>query len=54
LFEPGNAEELATILQRLYEETHLLAQLKKNVQPPRTMKDVAQDATQMYQKLLNE
>lgn len=53
LFEPGNAKELANILDRLYKSPEFLNQLKENVRSPRTMKEVATDAINLYKHLKN-
>lgn len=51
LFEPGNSQELATILHNIVRDRSLLQTLKQNVCPPRTMKHVAQDTLTLYQAL---
>lgn len=51
LFEPGNSQELASILHNIVSDRTLLQRLKQNVRPPRTMKHVAQDTLALYQTL---
>jgi glycosyltransferase involved in cell wall biosynthesis len=51
LFEPGNSQELARIIQRLLEEPSLLQQLQNNVKAPRNMSDLAKDTLEMYKEL---
>ena len=52
LFEPGNNQELSSILQRLVIEKSLRQKLKANVQRPRTMANLAEDTLTMYEKLI--
>ncbi len=52
LFTSGNSSELRQCLSRLLEEKGLLERLRSNIQPPRTMQDVAADLEQLYLKLL--
>ena len=51
LFEPGNSQELAEIIQRLINKPELIQKLKANVQPPRTMADLARDTLALYKEL---
>ena len=53
LFSAGNSLELRQCLSRLLEEKGLLATLRNNIQPPRTMRDVTADMEQLYLKLLS-
>lgn len=52
LFENGNLESLLAVLQRIIEEKDLLAQLRENVKPPRSMDDVGGDMYNIYKGLL--
>ena len=52
LFEPGNSQELSSILQRLVTEKSLMQKLKANVQHPRTMTNLAEDTLTMYETLI--
>lgn len=51
LFEPGNSNELASLIKNLINDPTKLKYLRKNVHPPRRMADVAADVFALYQKL---
>jgi glycosyltransferase involved in cell wall biosynthesis len=48
LFEPGNAQELAQLLENLLKDSSLLIKLKENVKPPRNSTDFTQDMINLY------
>jgi glycosyltransferase involved in cell wall biosynthesis len=52
LFEPGNAQALAQILENLLYDLSLLINLKKNVKPPRNTHDFTQDMMNLYSQLM--
>lgn len=52
LFEPNSAEHLRAALVRLANEPGLLERLRQGIQPPRTMRQVAEDADAMYREML--
>ena len=51
LFEPGNSQELAVIIECLINKPELIQKLQANVQPPRTMADLARDTLALYKEL---
>jgi glycosyltransferase involved in cell wall biosynthesis len=51
LFEPGNAQELAQLLENLLKDSSLLIKLKENVKPPRNSTDFTQDMINLYSQL---
>jgi glycosyltransferase involved in cell wall biosynthesis len=51
LFKAGDAKELAGVIRRLLEDRGLLARLKSNIRPQRSMADVAVDMTKIYTNL---
>lgn len=51
LFEPGDSQELVKIIKNFIQNPDYLQFLKKNVQPPRTMGNVAQETLLLYQEL---
>jgi glycosyltransferase involved in cell wall biosynthesis len=51
LFEPGNAQALAQILERLLDDSYLLPKLKENVKPPRNSINFTQDMIDLYTQL---
>ncbi|MBK4728699.1 glycosyltransferase [Oxynema sp. CENA135] len=53
LFEPGNSQELAAILERFVCDREQLKRLKANVKAHRTMADVARDSLNLYRRLKN-
>lgn len=52
LFEPGNAQALAQILETLLEDSSLLTRLKKNVKPPKNSTIFTQEIMNMYHQLV--
>ena len=53
LFESGNANDLSIKIQRFYLEPDLYQNLRKNIKPNRTMKEVAEDTLILYNKILS-
>ena len=51
LFEPGNCQELAVIIEGIVKDRDLLERLRFNVNPPRSMADVARETLALYQEL---
>lgn len=54
LFPPGDAQALATILERLHREPALLRQLQSNIRPTRLMSEHLSDVQRIYQEVLQE
>jgi len=52
LFEPGNSDQLAAVIEELVESKFLLEKLKANVNHPKTMSALAQDILHLYQSLV--
>ncbi len=49
LFKSGDADELAELLKRFAQNPEELRSLRKDIQPPRTFKEVAEDMEKVYQ-----
>ncbi len=51
LFEPGSAAQLRDSILRLVNEPGLLDSLRSHIEPPRTMREVAEDMVKLYQSI---
>jgi len=54
LFPPSNSKQLSLIIKRLVENTDEVLKMKRNIQTPRTMEDVAIDMSELYSEMINE
>jgi len=52
LFPPGNSKQLSLIIKRLAENADEVLKMKRNIQAPRTMEDVAREMSDCYNILI--
>jgi glycosyltransferase involved in cell wall biosynthesis len=54
LFEPGNADELASLINDIAEEPEIIQRLSENIQSPRRLEEEALDYENLYTELVRQ
>ena len=54
LFEAGNPRELARLIKKIYNDPQVINRLRESIPAVRTMKDVASDMDNLYQRIYNK
>jgi len=54
LFEAANSRELAGLIKKIYDDPRIIDRLRESIPAVRTMKDVASDMDNLYQRIYNK